>query len=443
MATFPLSVHATGRYLVDGNGAPFLLVGDSPQGLLVDLTTAEMATFFANRQSYGFNAQWVHVTAGATFGGRSNRTTYDGIAPFTNAATLTPNATYFSRLDTLLSTAATYGQLILLTAAEFIDSDALWQAASDANCTAFGEYLGTRYADTPNLLWAYGNDYITWDTGSDVKYQKIRDGIASVDSTHLHTIMLDYLESASRDDSDWENRIDLDLCYTYYPTYDLCLTEYAKSPVKPIFLGEANYEDESNHGYLTTPLVLRLQNYWAMTSGCCGVVYGHKYTWPFLSGWADEYDSTGAAEVEIFRDFFAALSWHLLVPDTTHSVLTAGYGTYCSTKLDEYTGDTGHHDMDLDANSYATCARASDGSAVVVYIPAASRTVTIDMTKIAGSQAVCRWFNPRTAAYTDIGTYATSGTRQFTSPAGSGNTVDSVLLLTAGAPIGTITLSVR
>ena len=55
---FPLKVAEGGRCLVDQNGAPFLITGESPQALMVNLSEEDAELFLANRQSHGFNAVW-------------------------------------------------------------------------------------------------------------------------------------------------------------------------------------------------------------------------------------------------------------------------------------------------------------------------------------------------------------------------------------------------
>src|SRR5215467_80959 len=82
-AAFPLKVGPTGRYLVDRRGRPFLIVGDSPQALIADLSEAQADQFFADRQSAGFNSVWINLLCNTYTGGRPDGTTYDGIAPFT------------------------------------------------------------------------------------------------------------------------------------------------------------------------------------------------------------------------------------------------------------------------------------------------------------------------------------------------------------------------
>jgi hypothetical protein len=413
--TFPLKVSPNGRYLTYQDGTPFLIVGDSPQGLMY-LSLADMETYMADRAGRGFNSIQVHLLCGPTFGGGSNGATYDGITPFTTAGDIsTPRETYFDRVDAMLAKAASYGFCVHLTAAETIDWESTFQSNGTTKCRAFGNYLGQRYANTPNIVWNYGNDFQDWasNTAARNAVLAVANGIKDYDSNHIHTAWLDYLKSAARDMSAYYTW-DLDASYNYYPQYAGILEEYALSPAKPVFLIEANYEDESLRGYLTTPNVVRRQEYWTMTSGACGSVYCHSLLWNFASGWASVLGDTGAQEVTIFKNFFGSLKWWLLVPDPTHVVLTAGYGTYAAT------GDV------TNTNDYASCSLASDGSFLVAYLPD-SRQVTIAMSKITTSaNALCRWFNPQTAAYTTIGTYATSGTRNFTPSAG-----DWVLLVEA------------
>src|SRR5689334_14698938 len=52
---YPLKASANNRYLVDQNDTPFLMVGDSPQHLITNLSQKEAAAFMANRRGYGIN----------------------------------------------------------------------------------------------------------------------------------------------------------------------------------------------------------------------------------------------------------------------------------------------------------------------------------------------------------------------------------------------------
>src|SRR5580700_1032925 len=81
---FPLKVSANKRYLVDQKGLPFLIVGDTPQGLMGRLSEQDAETYFADREANGFNtAGWIDVTcAGHDYPDNVNATTPDGLRPF-------------------------------------------------------------------------------------------------------------------------------------------------------------------------------------------------------------------------------------------------------------------------------------------------------------------------------------------------------------------------
>ena len=81
---YPVKVTANGRYLVDRNNIPFLIVGDSQQGLMYRLSEEQAESYFADRQARGFNAAgWIDVSCtGRDYPANPEGSTYDGIRPF-------------------------------------------------------------------------------------------------------------------------------------------------------------------------------------------------------------------------------------------------------------------------------------------------------------------------------------------------------------------------
>ena len=64
---FPLKLSENKRYLVDQKGTPFLIVADSPQGIMGRLTEQEAESYFADREAHGFNALgWIDVACAGT-----------------------------------------------------------------------------------------------------------------------------------------------------------------------------------------------------------------------------------------------------------------------------------------------------------------------------------------------------------------------------------------
>src|SRR5262245_52488784 len=80
---YPLKKSGNGRYLVDQRGKPFLVAGDAPQALMVNISESDADMYFANRKSHGFNAVWINLLCRPGTGGRKDGSTYDGILPFT------------------------------------------------------------------------------------------------------------------------------------------------------------------------------------------------------------------------------------------------------------------------------------------------------------------------------------------------------------------------
>jgi hypothetical protein len=420
-AAYPLKVSANGRYLVDQNDRPFLMTGDSPQALMVNLSESEADGFFADRQAGAFNLVWINLLCATYTGGRPDGSTYDGIVPFTTPGDLsTPNEAYFARVDDMLRLAANHGLVVLLDPAETGSFLSVLVDNGVAKARDYGRYLGTRYRSFDNIVWMHGNDFQTWpNAGDDAVVEAVAQGIHDTDDRHIHTVELDYQVSGSLDDPTWAPLIELNASYTYFPTYAQVLTDYDRANALPTFLVEANYEFEHNAADLGTPEILRRQAYWALLSGAAGQLYGNRYTWPFVAGWQSQLDTPGSQQMSYVRFLFEPRQWFNLIPDQSHGVVTAGYGTFA---------DGGA----LGDNDYCTAARTPDGALVMAYLPT-RRTITVDMTKL-DSAANAQWYDPSNGTYTAIvgSPFANAGTRDFTPPgtnaAGDG---DWVLVLEA------------
>lgn len=419
---YPLKASVNRRYLVDQDGKPFLLMGDSPQALIANLSEADADMYFADREANGFNAAWVNLLCGTYTGGRPDASTYDGIVPFTTAGDIsTPNASYFARVDDMLRLAARHGIVVVLDPAETGSFLSVLLGNGVAKSHDYGRYLGTRYRDFDNIIWMSGNDFQTWQNpGDDAVVEAVAQGIRETDARHIHTVELDYPVSGSLDDPSWAPLIELNASYSYFPTYAEVLLDYDRPNAPPTFLVEANYEFEHNAGDLGTPQILRRQEYWTMLSGAAGQLYGNGYTWPFVGGWQNHLDTPGSDQIAHVNALFGPRPWFNLIPDQNHTVVIAGYGTF---------SDSGS----LGANDYLTAARTPDGALVMAYMPTL-RTITVEMSRL-GSQADASWYDPSNGTYHTIGSsLPNSGTLQFAPPGVNGDgDGDWVLVLNATA----------
>src|SRR5262245_26643486 len=388
---YPLKLSSSRRYLVDQRNVPFMMVGDSPQALIGNLSVKDAAYFIANRKAAGFNMLWVNLLCAKYTGCRDDGTTFDGIKPFTTPGDLsTPNPTYFARADAVIRFAAQAGMVVLLDPIETGGWLDVLRRNGLAKDRAYGRFLGRRYRTFKNIIWMSGNDFQTWSKASDdAVVLAVANGIRSADPRHLQTVELNYLDSGSRDDSRWRPLIKLSAAYTYYPTYARVLREHNRKPPLPVFMIEAGYEFEQNSSSISKgdPPTLRRQEYWSVLSGATGQFYGNHYTWQFAEGWKNHLDSPGSVQIGYLVRLFAGRPWYRLVPDQGHKIVTAGYGAFSSS------GTVG-------SNNYVTTAATRDGTLAMSYLPTGG-TVTIDMSRFAG-RVRARWYDPSKGTYVSV-----------------------------------------
>lgn len=438
LAGYPLKVSSNGRYLVDQNNVPFLIVGDVPQTLVTRVSATDAEQYFANREAHGFNALWINVLNAGPYYHNSpdDGRTYDGIRPFTGYAAggtdtahydlAKPNEAYFARVDQMITLAANHGMVVFLDPIETGQWLPTLHNNGPAAAQDYGRFLGKRYQHFDNIVWLNGNDFNHWKTPADDELVKaVAQGIQSADSRHLQTIELNVETSSSSDDPAWASIVSINGTYTYSPTYFQMWHSYNHSPAMPTFLLEGHY-DLMDYGHPVdygTPSVLRRQEYWAMLSGGKGQLYGNGYTVEFLSGWKDYVDTVAVSQLMIWHSFFTSLPWQDLVPDEDHTVVTAGLG------------DSGDMNSRASRTEFCTASRTPDGSFVVVYFPT-PREITVNMASMRGP-AIGKWFDPTNGVYLPLfgGPIPNTGEQRFAPPAKNrGNDDDDwVLLLEAAA----------
>jgi hypothetical protein len=432
---YPLKQSANRRYLVDQNNAPVLMLGDAPQSLFANLTTNETAAYLADRSGFGYNTLWVNLLCATYTAGIPSAADAEGVVPFTAAFALTPgadttnydltkpNEAYFARVDRMLNLAGQQGIQILLDPCETGSFLTVMRANGTNRCRTYGQYLGNRYKNFTNIIWMSGNDFQSWrNSDDDAVVRAVAQGIKDNDTNHLQTTELDYTLSSSLNDTNWNSILGLNGTYTYFPTYAQLELDYNRTNFLPNFLVEANYEFEALAGPETFAPELRKQEWWTFTSGGCGHIYGNHFTWTFAGGWQDNLDTPGATQIGYLKAFLEPRAWYNLIPDTNHTVVTTGFGTFSTTDQ-------------VASNDYLTAARTADGSLVVIYTPII-RQFTVDMSQLAGP-AAAHWFDPAGGTYLPIGgsPLTNSGSVNFTPP-GNNNDGDGgwVLVLETNPP---------
>lgn len=416
--TFPLSVHASGRYLVDAAGQPFFWHGDTPWSLAAQLDTGEIDTYLNDRAARGFNVILFNAVEHRFTSQSPAYLNANGVAPFSPAGNFgTRNEAYWTVVDYIVDSCHSLGIACLINPAYlgFGGGSEGWMsevtAESAGDLQNYGAFLANRF-DQGNVIWCFGGDYAGTTTERN-KQWNIVTGIRSVRTTDLITGHADPGNGAY---PSWSGFTGFNL-NTAYPgsddVYADCATEYARSGPIPFVMLEAIYEQERS------PVIslagLRRQAYTAILSGACGHQFGNNPIWHFqctsplygYSGtWQSNLNSVGSQAMAYVKQLFTAFNWHLLEPRTNTSLVTTSLGS----------GDN------------RICpAIASNGSFAMIWTNGSN--FTVNMSALSPSSVRARWYNTSNGTYSDVsGTpFSNTGTRAFTAPG------ERVLVLDSGA----------
>jgi hypothetical protein len=387
------------------SNTPVFITGDAPQTLAVQVSSTDVDTYLSDRASRGFNTIWVIMADGGPSCDQTNcPANYYGSVPFDGADFTNEDSSYWANVDAVVQAAKNYGITVFAMPMFVGESGGYYEssilASSDEVITAYGAWLGSRYKDYPNIVWLLGGDTDFSVTGLPAKMGDLAAGLAAADTNHL--MLMEPIRNQSSYQV-WNQATALTLNWVY-PDYShaqlLCASNYS-NPV-PSLMGEDWYEGEHS----MTALQLREEAYWEVLSGCTlGRIFGNNAIWT-MGGpkdtmgqtWESQLGSAGSVAEEWQGALMRSREFWLLVPDTKNSVLVSGYGS---------------------GSTLSVAARSTDGQTIIAYVPNGNAaTITIDMTKITSAidTAKCWWFNPSTGATTLIGTFATSGTQNFTPP---------------------------
>lgn len=411
-----LHVSANKRYLVDSSNHPFYLVGDTAWCLVPGIDVADATTYFQTRASQGFNAVLMDadVQLGASpvgapsrgpadvngnepFNGKLNGGEYDvSTVPAANDTTSTA-AKYWANVDAIITAASQNGIEIVF---DVYDNYNPWFGGgnspnSTAKLTAYGQFLGQRYASFDNILWMIGNDY-TESSAGDADLAAVIQGIRQFDTRHVGWAIDEY--GAGFDNAALRSSFAIDSIYEYSPGpwRTLYLAQYDRADYGPVLNIEAGYENNTAIG--VTNADVREEHYSFLLSGATGDTYGNEFVWPFADGWQDwqaALTSQGAHEVTYFAQLVNAIAWSDLIPDENGTVFQ-GVGT-----PEDYCG-----------------ASTADGKLAVAYRPATgttSQSFPVDMSKLTG-QVTAEWYDPTAGTYASIGSFPSSGMHTFDSP---------------------------
>lgn len=411
---WPTSISGDSRRILDQNGDPWLCRGDAGWAGMGELTDADWVEYLDALAGFGFNAVLVSAIEGFYSSDPPNDAA--GNNPYSSTMfQSSTNEAYWGHIDVKVRAAAARG-ITLVWAAAYIgfNTDGLASqisAASNAQMEDYGEFIGARYANDPNILWMIGGDR----TSVDATLLARSDAMATGIKAQSGQLMTAHQADGATADDVWGaySWLDINCSYEVQQTpmagSGSAPDAYADAPTRPTFHVEGLYEQERVSPYLDPGArTLRYQAYAGVISGGCGHVFGNNPRWHFdawttaythSGDWRDSLDDptgdldAGTIHMGHWVDFFTAIDWSTLAPDTTDTFLTAGEGTGTTQAAAAFTTDL-----------------------AVVYTLSTS-SITLDLTEISGASTVrVRRFDPTDGSYTTVGTYSTSGSQSFTHP---------------------------
>ena len=424
---WPLRISASGPYLEDQDGVPFLVVGDGAWSLDAAASQSDVITYLNDRQSKGFTAIIVNAMEHKYTAPNPPPEDANGNSPFSSTMvcsvppcldwTSAPVPDYWSNLDWLLNQAKSRGMLVILVPS-YLGANcgsegwcANMQAQTDAAMTAYGTWIATRYANQGNLLWLDAVDAeCSLYTGVCARVEDIASAMKAVGAVgSLQTAESSEGRSAI-DDYSGQAWLTLNGIYTHNDPTSIIQSNYQRGGL-PMIVTETCYEYNGN--CLGLPTTAANTTHEAMVSylggALAGFVYGNENVWAFNYGqpfsgtpasWSSPLYGIGSPGSVIMGNIARLLrsrQWWKLVPDYANTVVTSNKGS---------------------GASYTATARTSDGATVMVWNPTTT-SVTVNMTQLSGTFVNAWSWDPTTNNATLLGVYATTGIQIFAPAAGT------------------------
>jgi hypothetical protein len=415
-----LKVSPNGRYFIDQHNKPFFYLGDTCWLLFQRLTRGEVDEYLKDRAQKGFSVIQAYVIRGLGARHPDGNSSLLGEAPFSDGDPTKPNEAFFKNVDYVINRANELGLVMALVTAKSWHVNEHPERVFDArNAHTFGEFLAARYKDNA-VLWYVGGDSApgadreTWVAMA--KGHKDGSGGKHLVSYHGsgHTSSSTWFHN-----DEWLSFNSIQSGHGWAAkTYEYIHHDYGLSPAKPTVDMEPPYENHPTGA--KTPRIdshqVRKGAYWAMLAGAAGHGYGaldlfwlyKEHQGPFpksgFQPWRKAIAYEGSRQVGLMRRLFELRPWSKMLPD--QSVVASGQS---------------------DGEGHIRAARAEDRSFVIAYTPQGS-PVGIHMDKLSGKEIMARWYDPREGTWSEIGTYANEGKREFSAPT-QGPKSDWVLVL--------------
>ncbi len=427
-----LKISENRHFIIFEDGTPFFYLGDTAWELFHRLSKTEAEKYLENRRQNGFTV--VQAVALAELDGL-NVPNSEGEKPLLDNDPNKPNEKYFAHVDWVIKKAEEKGIFIGLLPTWGDKWNKKWgngpEIFTPENAKNYGQYLGNRYKNSPNIIWILGGDR---PIESDLHRQIITGMVTGLKEGDGGFHLISFHPTGGSGSSQYfhnDQWLDFNMrqnghSLSYTERYHMTEKDYNLLPVKPVIDAEPIYEDHpinfkpDQNGHSTAADVRRTL-YWNLFSGACGHTYGHHSVWQMwapgrepvnrpLMYWDEAIDQPGAAQMIYGRLLIESRPFLNRIPDQS-IIETAPVPTSVP-----------------GAGSYQFVAtRDEEGTFAMVYVPV-GRKFNVRLDVIKGKNVVAWWYNPRNGDSKLIGKFTNSGTQSFISPT-PGENLDWVLVL--------------
>jgi hypothetical protein len=428
---FPVKTSTNGRYLVDQNNKPFLILGRT-SWCVISQPVKDYQAYIENTISHGYNAiemavicHWPqsnyppHNGRGdLPFQKRLDGSDWNGSLVYANINSGAPDLTtlneeYWGFVDSFLNYCESKGILVFFFPAYvgYAGTKEGWMKELVANGTektkAYGARIASRYKSQKNLVWM-----LLGDMGKFTKEEKdveaaLIEGLKSVPGQQsIHYSAEAIRRQNSADQEDFGDQMTLNGVYTGPIVSKLGRLAYSKEPVLPAYLLEEPYDEEGPDGNkfnLTATQPVRRFQWWGWLTTIGGYISGNGYIWPFIDLWWQRHLNTPATlDMQRLNGFIKSVRWWDLVPSGLSGIKTliiAG----------------GSKDSSAD---YVAAAATPDGTLLIAYIPPDhTGSITVDLT-VLKENIKAYWYDPTNGTSTAISgsPFNNKNTHEFTPP---------------------------
>ena len=413
-----LSISSDGHYLTKDN-KPFFWMGDTLWPVYNLYSLEETEYYFERRRQQGFNVIHTMIAFDGGPGIVAPASNEAGALPWLNNNPATPNESFFFKVDKVIKIAEEKDIVLVImplggSSGSFVKQKEFFTAK---NVRAYGKWIGQRYKNSSNIIWANGADLQPWDYEG--VYRELTKGLIEGDDGN-HLITFHPCGGYSSNYFHKEDWLAFNIIQTwdfFWQIYPMVSVDYQLTPSKPVVLAEGAYEAGPEYPSAPiTPYLVRKQAYWAYLAGGFHS-YGHGDMWRKNPSWKTSLDSPGAYQMNILREFFLTREWWNLVPD--QSILINGNPP-----------KPPHPISDTQEGRYLHAgARSKAGDWIIAYLCCPTEVV-IDLRKIISSTTTqAKWMNPMNGEYRFIGNFPNNKAQVFLPP---NDWEDAILLVEGG-----------